>query len=194
MPRTSTAPAFAPVRRDDTGSLDAIVLQRQLPGLMTLDADGRIRHSNRKAREILQRGGGRLQERLGRDLRRAFKKAMRDNPSAVASDLLLRETFLSERRCYVLQAFLLEGASPQIAVLLERINPTRFNVGRARRLFDFSPREMEIISSLLLAMTDKEIAAALGLSPETVRGYMKTIRTKLGVSTRSAIITRLLAL
>jgi DNA-binding CsgD family transcriptional regulator len=190
MPRNA-ATALA---EEAPGSLEAIVLQRHLPGLMVLDAAGRIRLSNRRAREILERSGDTLKERLGRDLTRALRKATGQRGTAERGELLLRETFTSDRRCYVLQAFVLEGDVPEVAVLLERINPTRFNITRARRLFNFSPREMEIISSLLLAMADKEIAVALGISPETVRGYMKTIRTKLGVSTRSAIITRLLAL
>ena len=36
--------------------------------------------------------------------------------------------------------------------------------------------------------TDKEIARSLTVSVETVRAYLKSIRAKLGVGTRTAIV------
>jgi DNA-binding CsgD family transcriptional regulator len=37
--------------------------------------------------------------------------------------------------------------------------------------------------------TDKEIAAKLAISVETVRAYLKSIRAKLGAKTRTAIVS-----
>ena len=38
--------------------------------------------------------------------------------------------------------------------------------------------------------TDKAIAQTLGLSVETVRAYLKTIRVKLAATTRTAVVHR----
>ncbi|MFQ5803663.1 MAG: helix-turn-helix transcriptional regulator [Candidatus Methylomirabilales bacterium] len=80
-----------------------------------------------------------------------------------------------------------------MAVLLEQINPSRLDLRKAQGLFRLSPREIEAIQALRSGMTDKEIAWAMGISPETARGYLKTVRAKLGVSSRTAILHKLLS-
>lgn len=57
--------------------------------------------------------------------------------------------------------------------------------------FRFSPRETEVLQELQLGRTDKMIASTLQISPETVHGYVKSIRGKMGVSTRTAIMHKL---
>ena len=47
-----------------------------------------------------------------------------------------------------------------------------------------TPRERHILDLLSEGLGDREIAAALGLSYETVRTYVKSVRRKLGVSSR----------
>jgi DNA-binding CsgD family transcriptional regulator len=51
-----------------------------------------------------------------------------------------------------------------------------------------SPRELDVVKALMNGDTDKEIARELQVSVETVRAYLKSIRAKLGVSTRTAIV------
>ncbi len=87
-----------------------------------------------------------------------------------------------------------QGATPTCRTALEQINPSRVDLRKAQEVFGLSPRETEAIQALQNGMTDKEIASALGISPETARGYLKTIRAKLGVSTRTAIVHKLLSL
>jgi len=59
---------------------------------------------------------------------------------------------------------------------------------QAQRLYRLSPREISVITALAAGKTDKEIAMTLDVSPETVRWYLKNIRTKMEVSTRTAIL------
>ncbi len=86
----------------------------------------------------------------------------------------MQVAFSSGRCTYGLRAFLLDnqpkGQPPLVAVLLEQINPNRLDLRQAQRLFGLSPRETEAIQALQNGMTDKEIASALGISPETARG------------------------
>ncbi|MGI0025698.1 MAG: helix-turn-helix transcriptional regulator [Nitrososphaera sp.] len=63
---------------------------------------------------------------------------------------------------------------------------------RDRQLYKFSPREITIVQALAIGKTDKEIASMLKMSPKTVRWHLKTIRTKMGVKTRTAIVHKLL--
>jgi len=59
---------------------------------------------------------------------------------------------------------------------------------QAQRSYRLSPREISVITALAAGKTDKGIAMTLDVSPETVRWYLKNIRTKMEVSTRTAIL------
>ncbi len=50
---------------------------------------------------------------------------------------------------------------------------------------NLSRRETDVLDYVSRGYTNKEIADALGLSPETVRGYLKTIYSKLHVRSRT---------
>ena len=49
-----------------------------------------------------------------------------------------------------------------------------------------TPREVEVLISVARGMTNKEVAAALEISPRTVQHHLEHIYEKLGVSTRAA--------
>jgi len=55
---------------------------------------------------------------------------------------------------------------------------------------DDVPRMRDTLDVLLLGATDKEIAAELGISPHTVRQYVKAILRAYGVSGRGQLIAR----
>jgi len=85
-----------------------------------------------------------------------------------------------------------EDAEEIYAALVEPIsNPKLASVDldRVKGLFRLSKREVDVLDALMSGMTDKEIAGRLAVSVETVRGYLKSIRAKLGVKTRTAIVS-----
>lgn len=53
---------------------------------------------------------------------------------------------------------------------------------------EFSRREGEVLHLLAGGKTNKEIAAALGIEPGTIKTHLKSLFTKLGASTRSEAI------
>jgi len=61
---------------------------------------------------------------------------------------------------------------------------------KVRAQFGLSKRETDVLQALMSGETDKELAKDLGLSVETVRAYLKSIRLKLDVSTRTAVVHR----
>ncbi len=54
------------------------------------------------------------------------------------------------------------------------------------RIAEFTPREIEIIKQLAAGKSNKEIAATLEISVETVKSHMKRIFSKLSTTERSS--------
>lgn len=114
---------------------------------------------------------------------------------------IVKTVICSDNKYYGILAFTL-ATDPQdqdpavVAVVVEEISEEisneRLDLHRLCGSFHFTPRETEVIKELQLGRTDKMIANELQISPETVRGYVKSIRGKLGVSTRTAIMHKLL--
>lgn len=183
-------------------AIGRIMQGRTLPGLLLFNVNGRVLCSNPTVDAILP---GPHQQSiiqsirsllLSRQTATTWPKAIADSPAGPFFQSVMR----SGIRSYGLQAFWLnhqpKGRPPLVAVLVERVAPLR--AGRsglavAQRRFHLSPRELDVIQALRTGMSDKEIAAALGIGFETVRDYLKTIRRKLGVSTRTAIVNTVLS-
>lgn len=58
---------------------------------------------------------------------------------------------------------------------------------------NLSDRELDVIQCLCRGDTNKEIASRLLISDHTVKGYLKQIYHKMGVHTRSAVVSTVLA-
>ncbi len=63
------------------------------------------------------------------------------------------------------------------------------DLNKVKGLFRLSKREADVVEALMSGDTDKEIARRLAVSVETIRAYLKSVRAKLGVSTRTAIVS-----
>lgn len=101
-----------------------------------------------------------------------------------------------ENQFWCVRVFELDGdglkVDPRYAALIEPIgNPQAGGVDleKVKGLFRLSKREADVVEELVSGLTDKEIARQLGISVETVRAYLKSVRAKLGVSTRTAIVS-----
>ena len=60
------------------------------------------------------------------------------------------------------------------------------------RRFHLSPRERETVSLLSEGLTTKEIAHRMSVSPNTIKQFVKLTMSKMGVTTRSGIIGKLI--
>ncbi len=101
-----------------------------------------------------------------------------------------------ENQFWCVRVFGIDGgvidAETRFAALIEPIgNPKSGNLDleNVKGLFRLSKREAEVVEELVSGGTDKEIAQQLGIGVETVRAYLKSVRAKLGVSTRTAIVS-----
>ena len=77
-------------------------------------------------------------------------------------------------------------------ILLERqALPQRASEQNACDQFGLSHRERQMVGLLVKGMTTKEMATALTLSPNTIKSFLRLIMAKMGVSTRSGIVGKL---
>lgn len=107
---------------------------------------------------------------------------------------VLADKFQSGKRLYLCRAFrvnaVAEGDSqPSVAVLLERCSAGSISLVQVSERFRLTTREQEVLQCLSEGgLTTKEIAARIGISPNTVKAFLRMIMLKMGVSTRSGIL------
>jgi DNA-binding CsgD family transcriptional regulator len=174
-------------------------------GVVLLDAQLRLVHYTGEAATILGYTG----DSVPLDFVKAASRFQLTNPSKVASP----GEFRSGRRRYRCRAFLLDSdghaASPQatsahafgnhadhlqpkIAVVLERVLTQPADITRWSEAYQLTHREHETVKLLMKGLTSKEIANEMSISPSTVKSFLKLIMTKVGASSRTGIIAKIL--
>ncbi len=104
----------------------------------------------------------------------------------------LVSNFQSGKRVYRCRSFPVstvagETAPLSIAVLLERPSARSLSLAQLSERFNLTLREQEVSQYILQGLTSKEIALKMGISPNTVKAFLRLIMVKMGVSTRSGI-------
>jgi DNA-binding CsgD family transcriptional regulator len=105
--------------------------------------------------------------------------------------------FRSGRRHYFCRAFLVdaeanEPSRPSIAVLLERGPSGLIPLSQVSQQFNLTQREGEALAYLLQGLSSKEIANRMNVSPNTVKAFLRLIMIKTGVSSRSAVVGKIM--
>jgi len=100
--------------------------------------------------------------------------------------------FMSGRRRYTCRLLPVSpcGRNPQqrmMALLIER-DPVSADLLAIASKFNLTRREYEAVQHLALGLTSKEIAARMGISPNTVKAFLRLAMIKTGVTNRSGII------
>jgi DNA-binding CsgD family transcriptional regulator len=108
--------------------------------------------------------------------------------------------FRSGRRRYQCRAYLLDsngngadGNRARIVAVLERPTALVPDIGRWCKAFQLTVRESETVSLLMKGLTSKEIAEQMHISPSTVKSFLKLVMTKVGATSRTGIIAKILA-
>ena len=105
------------------------------------------------------------------------------------------DIFQSHKRRYAVRGLAMspkEAKEKQYLFLLERISSDNVHLNRSLRQWKLSPREQEIVRLLVEDRCNKDIATKLNLSLNTVKAYMKLLMLKLGVTSRTGVVGRLL--
>jgi DNA-binding CsgD family transcriptional regulator len=179
--------------------LSDILRKRRRPLLMVIDNEGELVYSSVPDSAISHDHrllGQALAEARSLFNNTEFRQAdvarqlIVDKPGERSALVLLENEFFS------LKLFPLHGpiddlSTEKYAALVEPIvKPLSEGVefDRVQEKWHLSKREVDVLKALMGGDTDKEIARVLEVSVETVRAYLKSIRAKLGVATRTAIV------
>lgn len=182
--------------------LAEILRRRQRPLLMVINPEGELLYSTIDDAGARRAESG-LTQRLINEALHEAQRPSRDGPPAplvqpyTASKPGERSVLVTVgSEVFCLRLFSLQDAHGArgglYAVLVEPISRAQsddINVNRIRCLFRLSKREIDVLGALMFGDTDKEIALKLAVSVETVRAYLKSIRAKLRVKTRTAIVS-----
>jgi len=83
------------------------------------------------------------------------------------------------------------GSRASVSPVTEDIDLRALNIGHKYQL---SQREGEAVRFLIEGLTNKEIAARMGISPDTVKVFLRLAMMKMGVSSRSGIMSKFIHL
>lgn len=83
-------------------------------------------------------------------------------------------------------------AEPVIVVHLQRTSYPYNAIQRVASEYHLTDREREALLGISMGMTSKELAKRMNISPNTVKTFLRTIMIKMGVTTRTAILSKLL--
>ncbi len=109
------------------------------------------------------------------------------------------DMFESHRRKYVVRATALtnnhssQTQAYQYIFTLERVLADNFNYSAIFRKWNLNPREQQISKLLIEDLSNKEIAKKLGLSTNTVKVYIRFLMSKLNVTSRTGIVSKILS-
>jgi DNA-binding CsgD family transcriptional regulator len=109
--------------------------------------------------------------------------------------------FKSGRRTYFCRVFALEkdgkgsnSTGAAVLIVLEREMPRSLALSHISEQFHLSHREQEAVALLMQGLGNKEMAEHMGVSPNTVKAFLRMVTTKMDVSGRSAIVNKVLNL
>jgi DNA-binding CsgD family transcriptional regulator len=161
-------------------------------GVLLVGSSGRVLSANVEARQILGYPVSvRRSSEDNRALAKAIGKLIASSPS-LSSRAAWSTELTSGRRRYRCRAIpvALRGQR-QVVLLIER---TSSKLAALTRLFDeyhFTRRERETAALLATGLTNKEMAARMGISVNTVKAFIRFVMLKIGASTRTGIVGRL---
>jgi len=123
-----------------------------------------------------------LEGKIGKDNKTLFKSRIITN--RFKFPISIRAFFLGGNK---------EDKSIHIMVLLEKIIKKHdIDFKKAQKKFNFSSRELDVIKLICNGYANKDISKKLFISEYTVKDHIKHILQKMGVYSRSQIITSLM--
>ena len=85
--------------------------------------------------------------------------------------------------------------TPHIMVLIEKVSKHRqVNLKEFKERFILTERQMDLLKLLLNGATNKEMADTLCVTEDTIKGHLKHIMKRLGVNTRTEVLSMLFQL
>ena len=94
---------------------------------------------------------------------------------------------------YICRTYTMESQNqPMFLLHLQKDTAAADAVYRIAEEYDLTDREQQALLGLAQGLTSKEVAVEMGISPNTVKAYVRLIMIKMGVTRRAAIVGKLL--
>jgi DNA-binding CsgD family transcriptional regulator len=81
---------------------------------------------------------------------------------------------------------------PLLVLYLQREPSAGEAINGLAARYHLTDREQQALQGISMGFTSKEMAERMNISPNTVKAFIRLIRIKMGVSTRAAIVAKLL--
>jgi DNA-binding CsgD family transcriptional regulator len=168
------------------------------PGLIVVDTSAKVVGSNAESLQILTfPEHPRNIHNLGTWLAKKVRSSLAGgSPSGLAK-------VQSARRTYLCRSFPLDlpdnhnnhnnGQLGKLTiVMIERKSHESVTIAEISERFGLTAREQETVQFLREGFTSKEIAQRMNISPNTVKAFIRLVMVKMGASTRSGIVGKIL--
>jgi DNA-binding CsgD family transcriptional regulator len=133
-----------------------------------------------------------LQDRLRARYRSELTVLLRDHLRSLddAEDLAGTISLMTGQRGepFYLHVMPLDSSGADVAVSVRELGTA---MGAFSRRYRLSRREAEVVDLVLLGYRNRDIAAALGASPATIKKHLTHVFDKVGVDTRTQLMTRI---
>lgn len=165
-------------------------------GFLLLDASFRPLYANQEALAALTYPGNASKNNNFDTLLEARIQSLFTGSNG-SRHLKCNASFPSGRRCYKLRVFslrspLASGLKPAVALLFERNQKPKVDLSFLSGQYRLTQREVETVDQLVQGCNTKQIAERMGISPNTVKAFLRSIMMKMGADTRAGIIAKIL--
>lgn len=98
---------------------------------------------------------------------------------------------------YVCRAYLVEDAGSSsglsfVALHFERDSSMSNAMYEAAIKYNLTEREQQALKGISMGLSNKQLSEQMNISPNTVRAFLRLIMVKMGVTSRSAIVAKIL--
>jgi DNA-binding CsgD family transcriptional regulator len=179
------------------GDKSGLMARPHAPGFLVADASLKLLFANNEANTILT-----YPSPSSQSLADGFQKKLRPGLFRVKGSSISRngdQTVLrlrSGRRTYFCRVYLLNGNGHDSATLLVlgRRSSNPLALSDFYLQFQLTHREQQAVALLLQGLSNKEMAENMGISTNTVKAFLRMAAIRMGVSSRSGIVAKILGL
>jgi DNA-binding CsgD family transcriptional regulator len=185
--------------------LAAIANLRGGPGILILSPDSQLLHMNRRGWELIRQinaehavkdAGGLLPLQVTQICAEIHRLLLGEAASKDWEQLEIRRIAGGPKTPVLLRGFALPSSQAvnqaRVLILMESVGRRQMTTQQAQKRFQFTDREKSVVENLAKGLTNKEIAAELGITEPTVKAHIKHIMDKTKCTTRTAIVAQLL--
>ena len=177
--------------------LTEVVNRRSSPLIIVFDYNGSIAYASSSIMDLYK---GDLPSQIThacQKLKELFERKGEAESEPVEAEI--KEIITGEDGQYLCRGICLNdgdrGGNPKFLIILEKMAKRQRNdYHLAKQVYCLSDREMEIVNLLFSGFTNKEIANSLNITEATIKGHFQNIMAKMRVTTRTAILSKVVQL